>query len=156
MKLEDNLEAIYKDEKALEDDLVRIRAKVESLLDEPNKTKTVIINPTENNFGSSSNIHADMSKYVEKKRFAEFSNNYNIEIDNVNNNIEDIKKSLEDLIENIKVKNLATEDAFRKIEELYLVKIEEIKTTLKKYAEKVDIEKQIKSLELQVTKQRLI
>ena len=80
-----------------------------------NKSNTNIYNQNNTNEG-----RTDNKNYIDKKKFAEFTEEYEGEKQNINTKMEDMKKSLLDLINSITTKNNGTDDAFKKIEGSYI------------------------------------
>jgi len=113
-----NLETLYKEEKALEDDFCRMYTKFELFLE--NSNKKVNSNKNIKNLNKNTNEKIDVDNFIDKIQFKEFNNEYISNKETINLNIEDIKKNLDDLINNFKTKNLATEESIKKIEGIYI------------------------------------
>jgi len=61
-------------------------------------------------------VKIDTSKFLDRKKFAEFSNEYTLEKEKIKNSIEDLKKEIAEINNNIKLRNTSNDETFKKIE----------------------------------------
>ena len=122
-----------------------IRKKVESL---SNTILNLKSNDDPNIVGGRDSVILT-NKYLEISSFTEFQKSYNRELDGMRRDISEMKRYLEDIITALKSKT--SDKDLKNLEELLLSKLEEYKlASIRRYADKVDSQKNFKYLDAQI------
>ena len=91
----------------------------------------------------------DSSKYLEIKTFEEFKNQIVKEFNNVNDNFNHIRKLIDNILDSLQ--NKSSFDDLKALEEDLLAKIEDLRvTSIKKFADRLETNKNIKYLDQQI------
>jgi hypothetical protein len=94
-------------------------------------------------------VQVDFNKYVEYNTFNDFKYQTNKEIESLKTKTDELKKLIDDIL--LMLNSKISEDDLKKLEEYLLSKIEELKiASNKKFADKNDMAKSIRHLELQI------
>jgi hypothetical protein len=126
-------------------DYAWIRKKVESL---SNMILNLKNNDDPNTIGGRDAV-INSNKYLEISSFTEFQKSYNRELDGMRRDIGELKRYLEDVITALKSKT--SDKDLKNLEELLLAKLEEFKlASIRRYADKVDTQKNFKYLDAQI------
>lgn len=122
-----------------------IRKKVESLSNTILNLKT---NDDPNIVGGRDAV-INSNKYLEISSFTEFQKSYNRELDGMRRDISESRRYIEDIITALKSKT--SDKDLKNLEELLLSKLEEYKlASIRRYADKVDSQKNFKYLDAQI------
>lgn len=128
--------------KVFEDDLNKLRKKIEALSSQFNTFKEEHKNPK-------GNFNIDFSKFVDMHSFIEFKNSTNSTVKHMNERMDELYRFLKDL-ENMLAEKLNISD-FKVFEELIVMKLEELKNACnKKFSDKNETAKNLKFLDQQI------
>jgi hypothetical protein len=143
----DTLSQVLEDRKVI-NDVNWIRKKVESLASSMLTMKNV--DDTSASLAAhNKQIPLDSSKYLEQMIFTEFQKGYNRELDGLRKDIDEIKRLIDDVVVALKPK--ASDKDLKNLEEYLVTKLEELRlNSNKKFADKVETQKNVKYIDAQV------
>jgi hypothetical protein len=143
----DTLSQVMEDRKVI-NDVNWLRKKVESLAssflsmkngEEVNNSMAGHIKP----------IPLDSSKFLEQNIFTEFQKGYNRELDGLRKDTDEIKRLIDDVVMALKPK--ASDKDLKNLEEYLVTKLEELRlNSTKKFADKIETQKNVKYIDAQV------
>lgn len=144
--MKDTMSQLMEDRKII-DDMNWLRKKVENL-----SSSMLNLKITDNDSSNShqlKNFITDGSKYLEVAVFNDFQKSYIREMDPLKRGYDELKRYVEEILLTLKTK--ASDKDLKNLEEFLSAKIEELKlSTHKKFADKIDTQKNVKYLDAQI------
>lgn len=145
--VKDTLSQVLEDRKII-NDVNWIRKKVESLTSSMLTMKNVD-DASASIVAQGKQIPFDSSKYLEQMIFTEFQKGYNRELDGLRKDMDEIKRLIDDVVVALKPK--ASDKDLKNLEEYLVTKLEELRlNSNKKFADKIETQKNVKYIDAQV------